>query len=157
MVGKYRSKSRNYMAKTRSTKKPRGSTTPRKPQTFRSGFEKKVGKFLKDNKVPFEYETVKLKYKVPESEHTYTPDFILPNGVHVEVKGLFNREARTKMALVKEQHPDKDIRMLFMRNNYISKQSKTKYSDWCEKRGIKYHVSLMGTVPEEWIKENDQD
>lgn len=57
------------------------------------------------------------------------------------------------MALVFEQHPDRDIRMLFMRDNYISKQSKTKYSTWCDKRNIKYHVSLMGTVPEEWLND----
>ena len=125
----------------------------KKTEPYRSGFEKKVAKSLKEQKVKFEYESQKLKYKVPSSDHTYTPDFILPNGIMVEAKGNFNREARVKMALVKEQHPDKDIRLLFMRDNYISKQSKTKYSDWCIKRGIKYHVSLAGNVPEEWINE----
>lgn len=94
---------------------------------------------------------MKLKYTVPQSAHTYTPDFILPNGVHVEVKGNFNREARTKMVLVIEQNPDVDIRLLFMRDNYISKKSKTKYSDFCKKRNIKYHVSVMGEIPKEWL------
>jgi hypothetical protein len=128
----------------------------RPPPKYRSGFEKKVAAYLKELKVKFEYETLKVKYTVPTSAHVYTPDFILPNGVCVEVKGNFNRESRTKMALVMEQNPDKDIRMLFMRNNYISKQSKTKYSDWCDRRGIKYHVSAMGHVPEEWILEEEK-
>lgn len=123
----------------------------KQPPKYRSGFEKKVAAYLKESKVKFEYETVKIKYTVPTSQHIYTPDFILPNGIHVEVKGNFNREARTKMALVIEQNPDKDIRLLFMRDNYISKQSKTRYSDWCEKRNIKYAVSSMGHVPEEWM------
>lgn len=90
---------------------------------------------------------------VPQTKHIYTPDFLLPNGIYVEAKGNFDRNSRSKMALVIEQHPDKDIRMLFMRNNYISKKSKTKYSDWCEIRNIKYHVSAMGNIPEEWLLE----
>jgi len=57
------------------------------------------------------------------------------------------------MALVIEQNPDKDIRLLFMRNNKISKVSNTKYSDWCDKRSIKYHVSEQGNVPREWLDE----
>jgi hypothetical protein len=59
------------------------------------------------------------------------------------------------MAAVIEQNPDLDIRMLFMRNNPITKTSKTKYSDWCDKRGIKYHISANGSVPEEWIAETN--
>ena len=55
------------------------------------------------------------------------------------------------MVLVIEQNPDIDIRLLFMRDNYISKKSKTKYSDFCKKRNIKYHVSVMGEIPKEWL------
>lgn len=57
------------------------------------------------------------------------------------------------MALVIEQNPDKDIRFLFMRDNKIQKTSKMRYSDWCEKRGIKCYVSEDGHVPEEWLNE----
>lgn len=120
---------------------------------FRSGFEKKVAACLKKNKVEYEYETVKLKYTVPEKVHTYTPDFILPNGIHLEAKGKFDADARAKMALVIEQHPDKDIRLLFMRDNTISKSSKTKYSTWCTKRNVKFHVSVTGEVPKEWLED----
>lgn len=61
------------------------------------------------------------------------------------------------MALVIEQNPDKDIRLLFMRDNFISKTSQTRYSTWCQKRGIKYHVSLNGSIPEEWYLEEEDD
>lgn len=119
---------------------------------LRSGLEKKVAEYLDQNKVEYEYETVVLSYEIPTEKHKYKPDFILKNGIIIEAKGNFNAQTRKKMGLVIEQNPDLDIRMLFMRDNKISKSSKTAYSDWCEKRGIKYTVSANGTVPEEWIK-----
>lgn len=103
--------------------------------------------------VPFEYETLKIPFVVPSKKRTYNPDFKLPNGIIIESKGNLDRLAREKMALVVEQNPHLDIRFLFMRDNKITKQSKTKYSDWCTKRGIKYHVSESGKIPEEWIRE----
>ena len=102
---------------------------------------------------PYEYETLILEYEVPAKKHKYKPDFILANGVIVEAKGRFDAATRQKMSLVIEQNPDRDIRLLFMRDNTISKSSKTKYSDWCDARGIKYHVSANGEVPEEWYRE----
>jgi hypothetical protein len=70
----------------------------------------------------------------------------------VEAKGKFDRDARRKMELVAKQHPDLDIRLLFMRDNKISKQSKTRYTDWCRVRGIKCSVSSSGDVPQEWTE-----
>ena len=118
---------------------------------MRSGFEKKVAAALTKRKVAYEYEKTRLKYTVPISTHTYTPDFLLANGIYIEAKGLFDRASRKKMALVIEQHPDLDIRLLFMRDNPIYKGSKQKYSDWCETRGIDYHVSPIGEVPDAWL------
>lgn len=103
--------------------------------------------------VPFKYESLKIPYVVPAKKRVYNPDFELPNGIIVEYKGKLDRVAREKMALVLEQNPTLDIRMLFMRNNKLSKTSKTRYSDWCEKRGIKFAVSENGEIPEEWINE----
>lgn len=120
----------------------------------RSGFESKVADYLKQVKVAFEYEPDRIEYIEPATKHVYIPDFKLPNGIYIEAKGKFDRESRLKMALVVEQHKDKDIRILFMRNNKIAKNSKTRYSDWCIKRGIKYHVSHSGTVPEEWLNDS---
>lgn len=120
---------------------------------LKSGFERKVAKYLETNKVPYEYESIKVPYVVPSKKRTYNPDFELPNGIIVEAKGKLDRLVREKMALVFEQNPDLDIRFLFMRDNKISKNSKTRYSDWCEKRGIKYAISEEGKIPDEWLEE----
>lgn len=125
-------------------------TKPQSPK-LKSGFEKKVAANLTANKIPFEYETQKVKYVVPEKIRTYNPDFILPNGVVIEAKGKLDRDVREKMALVFEQNPELDIRMLFMRDNKIAKNSKTRYSDWCKKRGIVYAVNEDGIIPQDWI------
>jgi hypothetical protein len=124
---------------------------PPKPKQMKSGFEKKVAAYLSSNKVPFEYETLRVPFVVPAKKRTYNPDFMLPHGVIIEAKGKLDRDVREKMALVLEQNPQLDIRMLFMRDNKIAKNSKTRYSDWCKKRGIKYAVSEQGHVPEQWL------
>ena len=55
---------------------------------YRSGLEDKVGSQLDSLGVSYEYETLKIKYQVNEVR-TYTPDFVLPNGIIVETKGRF--------------------------------------------------------------------
>lgn len=119
--------------------------------TLRSGFEKRVATFLDAKSVSYEYETVKLPYVEPATNRSYRPDFILENGIHIECKGRFTPDDRRKMALIKEQHPDLDIRLLFMRNNTLSKVSKTTYTDWCEARGFPCHVSEDGSIPPKWL------
>jgi hypothetical protein len=116
---------------------------------FRSGLEVKVAEQLKGSGVAVEYETTKIKYVVPESVHTYTPDFVLPNGIIVETKGRFVVADRKKHLLIQKQHPDKDIRFVFTNsNNKISKGSKTSYADWCRKNGF---IFADKRVPEEWL------
>lgn len=117
---------------------------------FRSGLEVKVAEQLKGSGVAVEYETTKIKYVVPESVHTYTPDFVLPNGIVVETKGRFTLPDRKKHLLIQKQHPEKDIRFVFTNsNNKISKGSKTSYADWCRKNGFKFSDKK---VPDEWLK-----
>lgn len=118
---------------------------------YRSGFEGKAAESLRKQGAPVVYEKTKIKYTIPQSNHTYTPDFDL-SGWHLECKGLFSSRDRAKLVLVKAQHPKKIIRILFMRDNYINKGSKTKYSDWARKNGFEYHVSSKGEVPKEWLK-----
>lgn len=120
--------------------------------TFRSKFEARVAKYLKENKVNFGYEDHAISYTIPESTHRYTPDFTLPNGVVVEAKGRFTPADRKKMSLVKEQNPDRDIRLIFMVDNTLSKASKTKYTDWATKRGFISTVSRQGAIPPEWYE-----
>lgn len=117
---------------------------------FRSNYERVVCSELDKQNVPFEYETLNLYYEVTE-QRKYTPDVILPNGIIIELKGRFTTADRKKMLLVRKQHPDKDIRMVFQRHtNKLFKGSKTSYSDWCDKHGIKWAAE---TIPTEWIKE----
>lgn len=117
---------------------------------YRSGLEDKISEDLKERRVKFEYETLKIKYEVHENR-TYTPDFILPNGVIIESKGRFTTEDRKKHLLVKKQHPELDIRFVFSNSrNKIRKGSKTSYADWCSKNGFMYTDKM---IPDEWIKE----
>ena len=100
----------------------------------------------------FGYETEPMKYTQPAKERTYNPDFIIirSNGtkLYVEVKGLFDYIEREKFLNILNSNPEKDIRILFSRDNKITKNSKTRYSDWCRAKGIKYAVK---TLPEEWL------
>jgi hypothetical protein len=117
---------------------------------FRSNYEREVCTLLDDDEVKFEYETMNLYYEVSE-QRKYTPDVILPNGIILELKGRFTTADRKKMLLVMKQHPDLDIRMVFQRHtNKLFKGSLTTYSEWCNKKGIKWASKI---VPKEWIKE----
>ena len=82
---------------------------------------------------------------------TYTPDILLGNGVIVEVKGYFDSLDRAKHLLIKEQHPDLDIRFVFQKSDKkISKTSNTTYANWCDKHGFMY---ADGLIPIDWLME----
>lgn len=118
--------------------------------TFRSKLEEGVAKHLSFAGVPYKYENRTYTYKV-EEVRKYTPDFDLGNGVVLEVKGYFRATDRKKLLLVKAQHPDLDLRLVFQQaNNKIHKSSKTTYADWCKKYGFIY--SDGGRVPHNWLK-----
>jgi hypothetical protein len=118
---------------------------------YRSGLEDRISDQLKSLSVPVKYEEFKIKYLVPESLHTYTPDFELPNGIIIESKGRFVAADRKKHLLVQQQHPKLDIRFVFSNSKAkISKGSKTSYADWCIKHGFLYADKL---IPEGWISE----
>ncbi len=118
---------------------------------YRSGLEVKITNDLKARGVPFEYEPIKLSYLQPGKVRSYAPDIVLGNGIIIEVKGIFERADRQKHLLVKEQHPNRDIRFLFQSaSKPIYKGSKTTYARWCEDNGIKW---CEKRVPQEWIDE----
>ena len=116
---------------------------------YRSKFELELAKVLANNKVKFEYETKKFLYIT--KPRTYTPDFYLPDtGIYIEAKGHLDKADRVKMALVKEQHKDLDIRFVFMNaRNKIYKGSKTTYADWCNKHDYRWAEK---SIPVEWYK-----
>tara|TARA_R110000803_G_scaffold1756_3_gene5731 strand:+ start:13846 stop:14250 length:405 start_codon:yes stop_codon:yes gene_type:complete len=116
---------------------------------FRSGLEEDIDNILKQVGVDGEYEQNKILYIKPETNHTYTPDFRLPNGVYIETKGRFVLADRQKHILIKKQHPELDIRFIFQNaRNKIRKGSKTTYGDWCIKHGFIYSDKI---IPPEWF------
>lgn len=120
--------------------------------TYRSGLEEKVSDSLRAFGIEPHYEEKYLEYIVPASKHKYTPDFVLPNGILIETKGVWDSEDRKKHILIKAQHPELDIRFVFSRSKTpIYKGSKTTYASFCEKNGIKYSDK---TIPLEWFKED---
>jgi hypothetical protein len=119
---------------------------------FRSGLEERVAEQLDQLGIEYTYEKVKLKYIKPASQHVYTPDFVLANGIIVETKGRFLAPDRQKHILVKRHNPDLDIRFVFSNSNArISKASKTTYAMWCRKHGYQFADK---TIPEEWLNES---
>ena len=91
-----------------------------------------------------------VPFTVPEKKRTYLVDFTLPNGILVEAKGRWTTEDRAKHLLIKKQHPELDIRILFMSaKTKIIKGSKTTYGDFCDKNGI---IWAEKNIPESWLK-----
>jgi hypothetical protein len=113
--------------------------------------ESTLAKQLSSKGIPFSYEEYKLDYLIPETSHKYTPDFVLPNGIIIESKGIFDPEDRKKHLYIKEQHPSLDIRFVFTRSKSpLYKGAKSTYADWCAKYGFRFADKL---IPEVWLKE----
>jgi hypothetical protein len=116
---------------------------------FKSGLEETISSQIKERGIDVKYESEKVPYIIPASNHTYNPDFKLPNGIFVETKGRFVAADRKKHLLVKSQNPELDIRFVFSNSkNKITKSSKTSYGDWCDKNGFKYADKI---IPEDWF------
>ena len=121
---------------------------------YRSGLEMKISDYLKEHGVPVVYESIKIEWE-DLMYRTYTPDFVLKNGIIIETKGLFTADDRRKHLAVKVQHPKLDIRFVFTSSKKkLSKGAKSSYGQWCEKNGIKYHDRI---IPLEWLEEKGKD
>lgn len=126
-------------------------------KTAASAFEYQVYQGLKDilpSRYKLEYEVDELAYTL---EKNYRPDFTITRNdgtiLYLEAKGLgraFDGDARMKMIAVKAQHPEKDIRIIFMRDGPISKGAKMMASDWAKKYGFIYSI---GSIPLEWFED----
>ena len=106
------------------------------PAGYRSGLETKFQAACEARGWKLAYEQDKIKYVIPASNHTYTPDFTVTKNVYIETKGLWVSSDRKKAALIKEQHPDITILYVLQRNQGITKKSKTTYLDWAAKNGL---------------------
>ena len=117
----------------------------------RSSFEAKIEEELQKLGVDYQYEGKSFRYY---ESHMYTPDFVLGNGICLEVKGWFTAADRQKALTVQKMYPELDIRFIFGKNNKMSKYSDSRYSDWCIAHGFKYAI---GSVPPEWILEEPKE
>ena len=119
------------------------------PLSFRSQFEKRVALDIRMQGCKFEYEEHKIPYR-PQVK-MYVPDFYIPEtDIYIEAKGRFISSDRTKMLMVQQQHPELDIRFLFMNcHQKLYKGSKTSYGQWCGKHNFKW---ANKTVPLDWLK-----
>lgn len=119
------------------------------PAGYRSGLEAKIMRMLIEAGIDAKYEPGRIPYTV--APKTYTPDFILPNGIVIETKGYFLPADRTKHLMVKAQHPNIDLRFIFQNpNQKLNKTSHTTYADWCKKHGFVY---ASKRIPTEWLTE----
>lgn len=117
---------------------------------YRSGFEDDVAKELKAKGVEFTYEKEKIKW-VDLKVRTYTPDFVLGNGIIIETKGRFVANDRRKHKEIKKQFPDLDIRFVFYNSkSKLYKGAKSSYADWCDKYGFAYADK---SIPDAWLQE----
>ena len=138
------------MDKKKVTKKNNSKWVAKK-YGFKSGLEESISQQIEGRGIEVKYESEEVNYIIPASEHTYHPDFKLPNGIRVETKGRFVLANRKKHLLVKEQNPQLDIRFVFSNSkNKINKKSKTTYGMWCEKHGFKYADK---EIPQSWFEE----
>ena len=86
---------------------------------------------------------------------TYTPDFVLNNGIIIETKGRFMAADRRKHIAIKKQHPKLDIRFVFTNSkSKLSKGAKSSYADWCIKNDFRYYDRV---IPEDWLKEKGKN
>lgn len=116
----------------------------RRETGYRSQFEKDLSDSFPED-VKWEYETTNIPYEV---RHIckYKPDFIFTEQCFfLEAKGYFSKEDRDKILLVLEQHPGIDIRMVFYKDDHITKS--LTYSQWCDKHNIPWSI---GTMPPSW-------
>lgn len=115
----------------------RSSKTSRKTPRFKSKFERTFYDHVTKLGIKVQYEADTLKYTL---DCLYKPDWKVDDGVYWETKGKFDYVERRKILAVKEANPNTDVRLVFMRNQKLSKRSSTTYGDWCDKHGIKWSV-----------------
>ena len=111
---------------------------------YRSKFERRLASFLEAAEIHFSYEPVNLPYM---RKSTYVPDFFLPEGqFFIEAKGFFSSQDRGKHLLIKQQHPNVEIRFVFQNaHQTLSKKSSTTYANWCDTHGFLWAHKVIPT------------
>ena len=130
------------MVSSRSRRVPFGKRVTVAGITYRSETEARVALQLPKGT---RYEESKVPYSL-----NYIPDFQLPNGVILEVKGVLDAPDRGKMIAVKRSNPDLDIRFVFQHPTHRCIGLKSKCWEWAEKNGFPWCAA--DTIPSEWLK-----
>lgn len=121
---------------------------------YRSGLEQKVSDYLNERNVKYGYECIKIEWE-DLAYRTYTPDFVLHNGIIIETKGMFTASDRRKHLAIKKQHPELDIRFVFENSRRkLRKGAKSSYGEWCIKHNFRYYDRI---IPEDWLKEKGKN
>ena len=134
---------------------------------YRSMSEKYAANQLEAAGIEYKYERTKFEYYVSSKlkldcpkcgpisggriRKWYLPDFELPNGLFMEVKGRLTPRDKRKMEAVRKYHPTVPIAMLFDNDRMLegANPGKLRYGDWANKQGIPWAVK---EIPDEWIR-----
>lgn len=81
---------------------------------FRSSWEANIARVLNYKGISWDYETEIFdldlsKTRVKMDSARYIPDFILKNGLIIEIKGFWDSRSKLKNSLFRDQYPDKNI------------------------------------------------
>ena len=132
---------------------------------YRSKLEERVAEQLESAGVRFTHESKWVPYVVPERTAKYLPDMVIDGtNILIECKGFFGggrqfggkssdgAKERHKLLLIKEQHPEIDLRLVFQRaSTPIYPKSPTSYGKWATDHNIPW--SDKGVVPQQWLEE----
>lgn len=120
----------------------------------RSKLELKFEEILIANQTEYDYEVTVIPYTVPQSNHKYIVDFSTNNGIQWEVKGwLSDHQERQKYLLVKQQHPNIDLRFVFDNCSKLVGGSKLTHAQWATKHGFKFCGIKDVDQIQQWITE----
>lgn len=123
----------------------------------RSKLEIKLAEILTECNEVWAYEITQIPYTIPKSDHKYTVDFTLSNGVLIEGKGyLSDHQERYKYVLLKQQHPDLDLRFVFDNPNKLCGGTKQTHGAWATKYGFKWCGIKDVEQIHSWVKERDE-
>ncbi len=114
---------------------------------YRSALERGMGDLLSSIGISFLFEHTRIPY---HKAHHYLPDFYIESkDFYIETKGRFLPSDRKKHLLIREQHPEIDIRFVFQNPCLtLSKRSRTTYGDWATRHGFLWSGKK---VPESWF------
>jgi hypothetical protein len=120
---------------------------------YRGRLEEAVGEQLHAAGIKAAYEGGWVPFAVPSRTARYLPDFRVGD-IIIEAKGWWGRQGakeRQKFILLKEQHPELDIRFVFSNaNKPIYKGSPTTFANWADDHGFKWSEKVVYT---KWIED----